>query len=248
MRGLRFDFRLFRMRKFGLVLGALLVLIAACDAQKSAAEAQVRRGNIPTSSKPVRTMTKPTLNSPVTVDASLFRREKAFEVQYRVVNTDKQPTFVYDRLWTLNEGQYVADREGVYRFFEKGKLNLLLGAAPLPTMMLPTFRNEPHVRRVEAGGALEGKLVVNTPVTEHNCYFDEVDPATQHDRARVVELFVEYVGAKDPSTQPSTVDPSALQITTPAVLERRRLIRTGAIAFELDVQRRTGDFSRLQAE
>jgi hypothetical protein len=190
-------------------------------------------------------MTSAAAPSPVSLHATFAVVDGHLQIGVDLLNAGTAPILVFDRLWTLKSGKVVADTEPAYRFVRDGKLQLLLGVAPLPRLMLPTFRNVTEATEVEAGGRLSKQFEVPVPIEEYNVYFDTpASDAVVAAKTKSVELLMEYVEATGVLTQPSVSLPGALSVKTPEAVDRRKLVRSAAAALELDVLTRSDAFER----
>jgi hypothetical protein len=175
--------------------------------------------------------------------------DRGLVVRAQIKNAGADAVYLLDRLWRLDRSsKRVLDPEAIYRFERGGSLRLLLGAAPLPSRKNVLYRNVPLVTLVEPGATWEREITLALPVKEHSCYFPEESPErAQLVRVDQVILIVQtLVVDADMKAQPSTVDPTAMEIQgVIAALTRAKLLISSAPAAGIEVLRRTDEFDRF---
>lgn len=183
------------------------------------------------------------------LEATFEVKDGSLRVRALVHNPGKAPIFVFDRLWTLENGSRpIADPEQAYRFVTDRQLRLYLGAAPLPRSKSTMFQNIPYATEVAGGSSQKIELAVPIPVKEYSCYFDEDVPETGYESvdASSVQLVVQYLpGSDDLPLTPSPFDPEAVKIDLPGALDHAATLQTPPHPMQLEVLRRRDDFTRL---
>ncbi len=188
-------------------------------------------------------------NGSITLMASFGQRADGnLHIHTKIINQGEPDIYVFNRLWTLdNSNRPVQDPQSVYRFVSDGSLNLLFGIAPLPHDETVLYKNIPYVTMINSKSVMEFEVSIPIPVREYNIYFEDQTDST-FDRLSInnVDLSVQYL-EENPNikTHASVFDPLALELLMPLDPTQIKILLTPKISIQLEVLRRSGDFSRL---
>lgn len=179
--------------------------------------------------------------------------EKTWKIDLQIENGGTSTVFLYDRLWDLDNGKHVPDRQPTYRFERGGALRLLFGAAPLPRKFTTTYRNVPHTTMLEPGQSKKHSILLVSPVDEHSPYF--VPPQRDAEgklknviekTVNAVEIGVQVLADRPELKRRKGVDDKAIDFEQPvALLQYTKLLRAKVAVEGLIVNRRTDYFERI---
>lgn len=123
--------------------------------------------------------------------------DHGLRLSYRLKNQGPGPIYVWDRLTTHDDDGLKYDPELAYVCWKsRATVRVARALLPLPTEFQVGKKSEPFVRKVDAGGAIEGEIGLAHPIREFNPYYPDTD-RTEAVECDEVQLVIGWIEARD---------------------------------------------------